>query len=147
MANYPQKLTVQEALNAALNSDRDALKVDLEGANIAATLDVQLDSANDSVTSVPTPGSASVLAADGQVKASAGTVYSVMISMNGVVAGDKVEIKNSTDASGSVLLSFVATAAAQSFMFNPSVGITYAAGIYADVTISSGTVSVTTVYI
>lgn len=49
MAADLHKLTVQEALNAALNTDLDALKVDLEGAAINATVDVQLDSANDSV--------------------------------------------------------------------------------------------------
>tara|TARA_Y100001963_G_scaffold68502_1_gene95461 strand:+ start:13066 stop:13374 length:309 start_codon:yes stop_codon:yes gene_type:complete len=49
MADPRKKFTVQEVLNSALNTDADALKVDLEGANIAATLDVQLDAANDSV--------------------------------------------------------------------------------------------------
>ena len=49
MADYKHKLTVQEALNSVLNTDRDALKIDLEGANLSATLDVRLDSANDSV--------------------------------------------------------------------------------------------------
>ena len=165
--------TADEALSLAVNDGADALKVDLEGANINATVDVQLSSANDSVeciqdtpadlkatvtqastartitgtaTVTPVAASASVLTADGQVKGSAGTVYSIMVSMNGVTAGDKVEIKNSTDNSGSALLSFVATAAAQSFMFNPSVGVSYSAGIYADVSLTGGTVSVTTVY-
>ena len=49
MADPRKKYTVQEVLNSALNTDADALKVDLEGANIAATLDVKLDEANDSV--------------------------------------------------------------------------------------------------
>ena len=49
MADYKHKLTVQEALNSVLNTDRDALKIDLEGANLSATFDVRLDSANDSV--------------------------------------------------------------------------------------------------
>lgn len=92
-------------------------------------------------------GSASVLIADGQVKATAGVVHSVMVSVNGATAADKVEIKNSADNSGTALLSFVATAAAQSWMFAPSIGVDFSVGIYADVTLTgSATVSITTVY-
>ena len=44
-----KKYTADEALSLAVNDGADALKVDLEGANINATVDVKLDSANDSV--------------------------------------------------------------------------------------------------
>ena len=44
-----QKYQTKEVLNKVLNAGGDALKVDLEGANINATVDVQLDATNDSV--------------------------------------------------------------------------------------------------
>jgi len=147
MATNLKKYTVQEALNAALNNGGDALKVDIDNVTLdGSQLSVDLDSADDSVTSVPTTASASTKTADGQIKASGGTVWSVMVSMNGVTAGDKVEIKNSTDNSGTALLTFTATASAQSFMFSPSVGVAYSTGIYSDESKSGGTITVTVVY-
>lgn len=86
---------------------------------------------------------ASVTTADATVKATGGTVYSVMINMNGVTAADKVEIKDGT----TVKLSFVATATAQSFMLNPSVGINFDTSIVVDETKSGGTMTVTVVYL
>ena len=44
-----KKYTADEALSLAVNDGADALKVDLEGANINAVLEVNLDSASDSV--------------------------------------------------------------------------------------------------
>ena len=147
MATNLKKYTVQEALNAALNTGGDALKVDIDNVTLdGSQLSVDLDSADDSVTSVPTTASATVKTADAQVKGSAGTVWSVMVSMNGVTAGDKVEIKNSIDNSGAALLTFTATATAQSFMFSPSVGVAYSSGIYSDETKTGGTITVTVVY-
>jgi hypothetical protein len=91
--------------------------------------------------------SAKVLTADGQVKATAGTVHSVMVSVNGVTAADKIEIKNRGDNTGTALLSFVATASAQSWMFSPSAGVEFTSGIFVDVTLTGGgTCSITTVY-
>ena len=95
----------------------------------------------------PTEASSSILTADGQVKATAGSVLAVMVSVNGVTAADKIEIKNSADNSGTALLSFVATASAQSWMFTPGTDIKFDTGIYVDVTLSGGTCSVTTIYI
>jgi len=89
---------------------------------------------------------ASVLTADGTVKSTGGTVYSVMVSLNGVQVGDKVEIKDNT----TVQLSFVATATAQSWMFDPSVGVNFDHSIVVDVTMSGGgakEATVTTVYL
>lgn len=147
MAANLKKFTVQEALNAALNNGGDALKVDIDNVTLdGSQLSIDLDSTNDSVTSVPTTASSSVKTADGQVKGSAGTVWSVMVGMNGVTAGDKVEIKNSIDNSGTALLTFTATASAQSFMFSPSVGVAYSSGIFSDETKSGGTITVTVVY-
>ena len=95
----------------------------------------------------PTQASSSVLTDDGQVKDTAGSVIAVMVSINGFTAADKIELKNSTDNSGTALISFVATAAAQSWMFTPGTDIEFSTAIYADVTKSGGTCSITTVYI
>ena len=90
--------------------------------------------------------SSSVVTADATVKATGGTLYSVMVSLNGIQVGDKVEIKDNT----TVKLSFVATATAQSWMFNPSVGVNFSHSIVVDVSMSGGGVkeaTVTTVYL
>tara|TARA_Y100000593_G_C4187694_1_gene275218 strand:+ start:358 stop:717 length:360 start_codon:yes stop_codon:yes gene_type:complete len=50
MASNLKKYTVQEALNAALNNDGDALKFDIANVNLdGSQLQVDLDHANDSV--------------------------------------------------------------------------------------------------
>lgn len=168
MATNLKKYSVQEALNTALNDDGNALKVDLDNATISAgNIAVDLDHANDdvlvygydgssnqkiSVNSdgevITTPGTASaqVVTSSNQIKGSAGTVWSLQIDMNGVTATDKIEIKNSTDDSGATLLTFTATATAQSFTFTPSMGIAFSAGIYSKETKSGGTITVTAVY-
>lgn len=94
----------------------------------------------------PAGKSSIVLAADGQVKATAGTVYAVLVSAVGVTAADKVEIKNSADNSGTALLTFVADAANGTWAFYPCVGVTFDTGIYSDETKSGGTFTVTVVY-
>jgi len=86
-----------------------------------------------------------VLTADGQVKASAGTVYAVLVTGIGVTAADKIEIKNSTDNAGDALITVVADAANGTWAFYPCVGITYDTGIYCDETKSGGTFTVTIV--
>tara|TARA_R100001082_G_scaffold83456_1_gene50209 strand:- start:8160 stop:8669 length:510 start_codon:yes stop_codon:yes gene_type:complete len=168
MATNLKRYSVQEALNTALNDDGNALKVDLDNANITAgNIAVDLDHANDdvlvygydgssnqkiSVNSdgevITTPGTASAVVKtdDGQIKASGGTVWSLQIDMAGVTIGDKIEIKNSTDNSGTALLTFTSTAANQSFTFTPSMGIAFSTGIYSDETKSGGTITVTAVY-
>ena len=141
------KYTVQEALNTVLNSDGDALKVDLDNVNISAqSLSIDLDKDNDTVTTYPFAASSSVVTSDTAVKGSAGTVYSVIVTLTGGAANDKMEVKDGSG--GAVKLSFVASAAAQSWEFNPSVGVACSSGIYVDITDTSGSGSwtVTTVY-
>jgi len=92
------------------------------------------------------PKTGLVLVDDGQVKATAGTVYAVLVSGIGVTAGDKIEIKNSADNSGPALLTIVADAVNGTWAFYPSVGITYGTGIYSDGTITGGVFTVTVVY-
>ena len=140
-------LTVKEVLNKCINTGNDALKVDIDNVTLdGSQLSVDLDSADDSVTTVPTTGSASVLTADGQIKSSAGTLWSSQIDLVGVTAGDKVEFENAVGASGSSLLTFTATAANQSFTFTPSVGIAFSSGIYCEVTLTGGNATITSVY-
>jgi len=81
-----------------------------------------------------------------QIKGSAGTVYAILVSGVGVTAGDTVMIKNSTDNSGTSLITIVADAVNGTWAFYPSVGITYTAGIYFDVSITGGDFTATVVY-
>ena len=145
-----KKYTVQEALNRVMDDADASLNVKLTSSDqitIAnASLDVNLSSATDTVTNVPTTASATVKTADAQVKGSAGTLWSVQVDFVGTTIGDKVEIKNSTDNSGAALMTFTSTAANQSFTFTPPVGIAYSAGIYSDETKSGGNITVTVVY-
>ena len=145
-----KKYTVQEALNRVMDDADASLNVrltSLDQVSVANTVDVSLNKDNDSVTTHPTTGTAVVLTADGQIKGSAGTLWSVQVDFVGTTIGDKVEIKNSTDNSGTSLMTFTSTAANQSFTFTPQVGIAYSAGIYSDETIaSSGDITVTAVY-
>lgn len=97
-------------------------------------------------TTTPTAATAITLAADGQVKATAGTVYAIHLSFVGVTAGDKIELKNSADDSGTALITLVAPTTAGSIDFCPSVGIAFDTGIYSDETKNGGTFTATIVY-
>jgi hypothetical protein len=97
-------------------------------------------------TNTPSSQSSIVLTADGQVKTSAGTVYALLVSGIGVTAGDKIEIKNSTDNTGTALLTIVADGANGTWSFYPCVGITFSTGIYCDETKTGGTFTTTIVY-
>lgn len=90
----------------------------------------------------------SVLTADGQVKATAGNVYEVIVSFKGVTAGDQVQIKNSLDNSGTAILHAVASAANGTIVIpTPAAGpVRFFTAIYCDVTLTGGSVQVTTLY-
>ena len=130
-------------------TDRQNVAVDTDG-NIQVDIitDLALTAAVDSVTNTPLAATGVVVITnDAVVKASAGTLYGVMVSFDGVTAGDTVEIENHATAdSGTSLCTFVAQAADQNFAFQPCVGIAYAAGIYCDFTLSGGAATVTAVY-
>ena len=87
-----------------------------------------------------------VLATDGQIKASAGVLYGFILSCDGVTAGDKIEIKNSLDNSGTALCTIVAQATDAVYPFTPVQGITYSTGIYFDETKSGGTFTISAIY-
>lgn len=91
----------------------------------------------------PVPATSTQSADDATVKATAGTVYAVIVSGVGVTAGDSVVIKDNTTAK----LTFVYAAANETIVFNPSVGITFATSIKVDVNKSGGTVAVDVIYI
>lgn len=118
-----KKYTVQEALNRVMNDSDASLNIQPSGTGTAVTQ-----------------------TANGQIKGSAGTLFSVQISFVGNAVGDKVEFLNSTSASGTSLITFTSTAVAQSFTFTPSIGIAYDTGIYAKWTTTSGTVTITSVF-
>lgn len=61
------------------------------------------------VWALPENIGAVVETSDIQVKATPGVVYSVVVSYAGVTAGDKIEIKNSKDTSGSAQYTCIAS--------------------------------------
>lgn len=111
-----------------------------------ATNVLTLPAITGSVTVTPAAKLSMVTTADTQIKGTAGTVYAVLVSAIGVVAGDKVEIKNSTDNSGVALLTFVADAINGTWSFYPCVGVTFDTAIFSDETKSAGTFTVTILY-
>ena len=88
------------------------------------------------------------LTADGQVKATAGTLYGFRIQFSGVTIGDKIEIRNSTTAGGgTVIFTIIAITADEVYEFTIPNGMTFSTGIYHDETKSSGTIYATYGYI
>lgn len=92
-----------------------------------------------------TPGWSIVqLTADGQIKASAGVLHGLVVAGAGVTAGNTVVIKDG-GVGGTARLTVVFEAANQTIVL-PNLSAAFAADIYADVTISGGSVCVTGVY-
>lgn len=99
------------------------------------------------VTSSPsTVGAPVVESSDNQVKGTAGTIFSVIVVYSGVTAGDKIELKNSTDNSGAALIPFVAPAANGTFVYAPPVPMPFDTAIYYDETKTGGTFKTTVQY-
>ena len=89
---------------------------------------------------------ATQVTADGNIKASAGTLFGITYTGVGVTAADTVVIKDG-GAGGTVIFTFTFTAANETHDINfGPVGIAFAGAIYADVTISGGAVYVTGIY-
>ena len=146
-----KKYTADESLSLSVNDSADALKVDLQGATLSASISGFSTEAKQladghGVTTTPSTASATVLTADGQIKGSAVTLWSCQVDLVGVTAGDTVAFENAVGAAGASLLTFTATAANQSFTFTPSLGIAYSAGIYCDITLTGGAATITTVW-
>ena len=80
-----------------------------------------------------------VKTADAQIKATPGVVYQVIVSYAGVTAGDKIEIKNSADNSGTSNITVVAPAANGTTIVPLPIGTLYTTAIYYDETKSGGT--------
>jgi len=87
-----------------------------------------------------------VKAADAQVKATAGIIHAISVSFVGVTIGDKIEVKNSADNSGTALITLVATAANQTIQLPGDTGVIFDVGIYYDVTLSGGTATASIVF-
>lgn len=86
-----------------------------------------------------------VTPADGQIKASGGVLYGLVISGKGVTAGDTVAIKDG-GAGGTTKLMYVFTAANETKGLAFDFPITFSTDIYVDVTLSGGTGYVTGIY-
>ena len=85
--------------------------------------------------------------ADVQLKASAGTVYAIMITTDGVTSGDRVQFDNTSDGDGCPLLSFTFGETDNVYEFMPSMGVAFSEGIYLDfVTVSGGEIDVNVVW-
>jgi hypothetical protein len=134
VVTIPDVVITSGAVTATL---ANSAKIDCNGSAVVVS---------GTATNTPVSKTGLVLTADGQVKATAGVVYAVQVSGIGVTAGDKVEIKNSADNSGTALVTMVADAANGTWAFYPSVGITFDTGIYSDETKSGGTFTATIVY-
>lgn len=85
------------------------------------------------------------LTADGQVKASAGVLYGLVIAGKGVTAGDTVDVKDG-GAGGAIKITYVFGAVNETGALNFPHPITFTTDIYIDVTISGGTIYVTGIY-
>jgi hypothetical protein len=93
---------------------------------------------------VPFGHSATQVTSDGNIKASAGTLYALTIAGKGVTAGDTVVIKDGSG--GTTKFTFVFGAVNETIVIPLPQPVTFATAIYADVTISGGSVYVTGVY-
>ena len=190
MGTNLQKYQTKEVLNKVLNTGEDALKVDLDNVTITnANLEVNLDSANDSVEVIqatagdlnatvtqasavrtisgsvaitsatasnckvqvepgaaalsitPASVSSTTKTADATIKSGAGNIYSVFVSFVGVTIGNKIELLDNT----TVLMTFTATAANESFQFNSHAKIPFSTSLVYDET-TDGTITTTVVY-
>ena len=163
MANLT-KYQTKEVLNKVLNTGEDALKVDIDNVTIDnAILEVKLDSANDSVevkqatasnckvqvepgatalSVTPASVSSTTKTANATIKSSAGNLHSVFVSFVGVTIGDKIELKDNA----TVLMTFTATAANESFQFNSHAKIPFGTSLVYAETKNSGAITTTIVY-
>lgn len=87
---------------------------------------------------------ATQVTADGNIKASLGTLYGLVIAGVGVAAGNTVVIKDGS--SGAEVLRVVFSAANETIIVPLPAPISFSTAIYADITVSSGTAYVTGIY-
>lgn len=164
--NAAAGLTTDQIMNQVWNQTDDTLKITVDDLEIASQTDdlkITLDTEEVVVKAAATQAndlkvtldgeeisqaakSGKVLVADGQIKASAGSLYALTISCDGVTAGDQVEVKNSTDNSGTALFTIVAQAADAVYTPDLGPGIAFDTGIYSDETKTGGTITVSAVY-
>lgn len=83
---------------------------------------------------------------DSQVKATPGTVYGLVVSYAGVTIGDKIELKNSTDSSGTAIITVVASTANGTVVIPLTVGVIFTTAIFYDATVSGGAFTTTVQY-
>ena len=163
MATGINKYSSQEALNSALNADRDAFAVD-------ATVNVELDSDNDSVeciqdtpgdlkatvtqasiarTTTSTPATTSFTNTTGvgslgvDVTSSSTVLYGLIINVSkadaneATIVGDSLLIRNDD----SEVMRFIITSDVQTINWLPGIGVTFSNGLNLFSTSGSGNVS------
>lgn len=109
-------------------------------------VDLFTDAAGRQITT-PYDGGHSVtqVTADGNLKASAGILYGVLVSGAGVTIGDKVDIKDG-GSGGTVILTIVFATANETIPVMLPWPIVCTGAIYADVSITGGSVYVSGIY-
>jgi len=126
-------------MTTSQNSPQMAVKIVDGNGNILGKTDTPF-------VTVPSAETSVVKTADAQIKATAGTVSYVQATFVGATIGDTVEIENKASAGGTALITLTAAAANENVKFNPPVGTTFSIGIWAEVTLTGGAVTITIVY-
>jgi hypothetical protein len=84
---------------------------------------------------------------DGVIKTGPATIIDGSIYYAGVTAGNKIELKNGTTSSGTVVYTFIAPAAAGTYQLPQyTKTLTVDQGIYFDTTISGGVIGLELFY-
>lgn len=140
--------TVSLPTGAATSAKQPALGT--AGTPSADVITVQGRASMTPILTTPLPDATRTVvveSSDNQIKGTAGTVYAVIVTYAGVTAGDKIEIKNSTDNSGAALIPFVAPAANGTFVIFPPVAVPFDTAMYYDETKTGGTFKTTVLYV
>lgn len=88
--------------------------------------------------------SATQVTGDANIKASAGVLYGLVVAGAGVTAGDTVALEDG--AGGTTILTVVFEAANETIVLPMPHAITFSSAIYANVTLTGGSVYVTGIY-
>ena len=78
----------------------------------------------------------------GQFTSNSSTLFAIYCTAQGVTAGDTIAVKDS----GTVILTFTATATNENFSFTPAAGILCSTSIDVGTSLSGGTVLTTAIY-
>jgi len=144
-ASYPTRLIPTCIYNLAVGNYVELYVAQLSGGalNVVYTAQRSPEFSMQLVSSTATLTTTQVTA-DGNIKASAGTLYDLIVTGVGVTAGDGVVIKDGV--AGAEMYRVALQDANQTASVHLT-GMVFATAIYADITATSGTVYVTGVYL